>query len=682
MLKSLAENELDLKDQADGDAPAEPEEEGAGPWLDADTKAFLTSFGVHTLVILFLAAAPIVTHPEVLGVILQASASKDELAEFEVESIAYTEMPSETIGANSLDGQAMALSTAPIISEISELPSPPVTDFHLDANLTISSQIREATGLTHAKDAVRGMTGVAATGTDGAVDRITFEILQSIEERPTLVAWLFDASVSLSRRREEIRKRFDRIYEELGIVQDQRRKNPSRTQLEGERLLTSVISFGEKIQMMTERPTADLTEIRDAIDAIQVDLSGVEKVFSALYLAADKYKSYRVSRGEKGPERNVLVIVVTDERGDDTQGLEKTIELCRKFAIPIHVLGVPAPFGREFTYVKYVDPDPKFDQTPQWAQIDQGPETLFPERIQLGYEDNYFEEPIIDSGFGPYALSRACYETGGIYFTIHPNRKFQQHVSRGQTDAFASHLSYFFDPEKMDRYRPDYVPEAEYVKRAQESPLRQRLIQAARLSRVGELDRPQTQFIKRDEAAFTNQLTQAQQESARLEPRLAQLCEILIDAEKMRDKELSPRWLASFDLSLGTALAAKVRNESYNLMLAKAKRGMKTEDPKNNTWILRASDEISVGSKLEKEAELATKLLRGVVDKHAGTPWALLAQRELDRKLGWEWRDSYTDLSPPPRRGNAGNNNNNRPAPANDQARMLEKPPTRPIPKL
>ncbi|MEZ6076055.1 MAG: hypothetical protein R3C56_10395 [Pirellulaceae bacterium] len=99
-----------------------------------------------------------------------------------------------------------------------------------------------------------------------------------------------------------------------------------------------------------------------------------------------------------------MFIVVTDERGDDANGLDATIKECRKYAIPVYVIGVPAPFGRDIAYVKYVDPDPKFDQSPQWAEVDQGPESVLPERVRLGFRDDYANEPVIDSGFGPYAL--------------------------------------------------------------------------------------------------------------------------------------------------------------------------------------------------------------------------------------------------------------------------------------
>ena len=212
--------------------------------------------------------------------------------------------------------------------------------------------------------------------------------------------------------------------------------------------------------------------------------------------------------------------------------------------------------------------------------------------------------------------------------------------------------------------------------------MRVALIQASRLSRVGTLDKPKQVFVKRDEARFVGELTEAQQESARLAPELMNMCMILAEGEKLRSKETSPRWLASFDLSYGTALAAKVRAESYNAMLAKAKRGMNFQKPESNTWNLQATDSISVDSKLEKEAKLAQELLNGVIEKHKGTPWSLLAQRELDHKMGWEWNESFTDLAPPPRMNNAPANNT--PAAAQDeQARMLKPPaPKRPVTKI
>jgi hypothetical protein len=659
------------------------DEEGTG-WFDSDTQAFLISMGVHMAVVLALASFTVATQPEILKILIESATAQTQPDLDVVNDLAYSDSENETIGANSVGSVDMALSTASDVADVSELPTVPVEVTIPNGDFTVSLDVQQAIGVTEAPQAVKGMTGVGETGTDGAVDRITYELLQAIEQRPTLVVWLFDSSVSMARRREEIRDRFERIYKELGIVQEERKKRSSGIDY-NQRLLTSIVSFGKDIQFLTKLPTAELSEIREAIDKIEVDESGVEMVFHAVKTVADKFKQMRVSRGPEDPERNVVLITITDERGDDTTAADDAITVCKRYGIQSHVLGVPAPFGREFTYIKFVDPDPKYDQTPDWRQVDQGPETLVLERVQLGYQDNYFEEPVIDSGFGPYALSRMCYETGGIYFSIHPNRKVGKQVNEREVEAFASRMSYFFSPEVMEPYRPDYVPESEYLNRIKKSPLREALVRAAQLSRVGTLDKPKTVFIKRDEATFVRELTQAQQESARLAPELFNMCALLAEGEKYRSKETSPRWLASFDLSYGTALAARIRAESYNTMLAKAKRGLNFEKKESNTWNLHASDSLGGDSKLEKEAKLAKELLQGVVDKHPGTPWALLASRELSHLMGWDWKEAFTDLNPPKNNNRARPNPpNNAPAPAkNEEAMMLKPaPPKRPATKI
>ncbi len=687
-------NAAGIRDEQDNNRDNDEDEEGGvedeaedndveSVWLDADTKSFLVSMLVHVLVVVGLASYTVVSQPEILALFIESQPTVEEIQPLDIiNDIAYSETPSEEIGANSIGLTDMALSTAPVLADVSEIPTVDVELIVPDGNVHVSIDIKEAVGLTEAKNTVRGMTGVGVTGTEGAVDRITYELLQAIEQRPTLVVWLFDSSVSMVTRRKEIRDRFDRIYDQLGIVQEEKRKR-NGPGFGDESLVTSIVSFGNDVHFMTKKPTSNLKEIRSAIDEIEIDESGVEMVFHAVKTTADRYKTMRTTRGPNDPERNVILITITDERGDDIQMAEEAIAVCKKFGIQSHVLGVPAPFGREFTYIKFVDPDPKYDQTPDWRQVDQGPETLMPERVHLGYQDNYFEEPVIDSGFGPYALSRMCYETGGIYFSIHPNRQVGKRIDASQIETFASRMSYFFSPDIMDRYRPDYLPSAEYLSRIKKSPLRESLVQAAQIARVGTLDKPQQVFIKRDEARFTGELTMAQQESARLSPELVNLCTVLAEGEKFRGKETSPRWLASFDLSYGTSLAAKVRAESYNAMLAKAKRGMNFTKPESNTWNLKSTDQISVDSKLEKEAKLATELLRSVSEKHAGTPWALLAQRELDHKMGWEWAESFTDLDPPKKAPNTPPTPNV-PTPAQDEkARMLKPPPPkRPVTKI
>ncbi len=657
----------------------ESELEQEEDWFGDESAAFIGSLIIHLSLLVLLGLTPLLQNQDREAVVLVASRAPDEVEQpLVVDQVSYSEATQSEVGANSMADTAMAEASAEMFAEMAEIPSPVEIepDRHGDrfVNNLFSQPVAPLDKLKNQK----GKVGEGTQGAAGAVDRLTFEILQSLEERPTLVVWLFDQSGSLHRQRGEIRDRFDHIYEELGIVEHSGGK-AFRRHAADMPLATSIIGFGKDVQLYTEQPIDDLKEIKSIVDSIPMDTSGIERVFTAVELAADRFKSLRRNRGESGPQRNVILIVVTDERGDDTDRIEPAIEACRRWGMPVYVIGAPAPFGREQTLVKYVDPDPKYDQTPQWAQVDQGPESVYPELVRVGFSGDFQEEPVVDSGFGPYGLTRLCYETGGIFFTVHPNRNVNREVRRGEIEPFASDLRYFFDPVAMSRYRPEYVTRADYEKLVKQSPLRTALVTAA-MQVAPMMQRPQMRFVKRNEAGLVGDLTVAQRDAARLEPALAKLAATLEPGLAVRESETVPRWQAGYDVSMGRVLAQKVRTETYNAMLAKAKRGMMFEESKNNTWVLQPADEISVGSKWEREAALAKELLETVVDRHPGTPWALLAKKELQSPMGWRWREEFTDLAPQ-RPGTPGNNNPPRP-PRDDEKRMLDKAPKRPVPKL
>ena len=69
-----------------------------------------------------------------------------------------------------------------------------------------------------------------------------------------------------------------------------------------------------------------------------------------------------------------------------------------------------------------------------------------------------------------------------------------------------------------------------------------------------------------------------------------------------------------------------------------------------------------------------------MIADHPGTPWAYLAERELEQSLGWQWIESFTEIEPAAAAA-AGNNN---PRPRRDEQKQMLPPPKpqRPIPKL
>lgn len=606
----------------------------------------------------------------------------EPLVEEEIEEVPeefhFSNQVPDQIGAHSENGESMAASQAMVLDVLSEIAKPSDLPDREVGEIELNDTIQVSTGLTVDSLPVKGHAGTGVAGAEGAIDRLTHEILMSLEERKTLVVWLFDQSGSLNRQRAEILDRFDRIYEELNLIEDSGNQAFENDDESEPALLSSIVAFGSNVTLLTKQPTEDVSELKNAIGSIQTDESGVENVFKAVYMAAQEYQGLRkVSRRTKEPERNVMIVVVSDEAGDDQNGLDPTVNFCRKLEIPVYVVGVPAPFGRAETLVKWVDPDPQYDQTPQWGRVSQGPESLAPERIKLSFSGEPEDAAPIDSGFGPFALTRLCVETGGVYFTVHPNRNTRRNVSQRETEAFSAYIKRFFDPQTMRRYRPDYVSAEEYWRGVSSNKVRSSLLQAAQRSWVAQLEPPQLRFEKLDEARFVNEVTQAQRAAALLEPKVNELYTILKIGEPDRIRETSPRWQAGFDLAMGRVLAVKARTEAYNTMLAQAKQGLRFEKEKSNTWTLVPSDEINGGSRVKRTADEAREYLERVITDHAGTPWALLAQRELDMELGWTWEEDYTAPPPPPMPRRVVNNPPPPPNPAtpsDERARTIQRP--------
>lgn len=651
--------------------------------MDGGVPFWIVSLAFHLVVIVLLAR--IVMPPEDPNTVsLTIDETIEQIEEEDIPpEIEFDDLITDDIGADGDDGFESATAQAPTIDIAVEDPIDLELNEHDMGELVTDNDFMEATADNLSTIAVKGNVGNSVKAASGAVDRMTQEILLSMEERDTVVVWLFDQSASLMEQRAEIIERFDRIYKDLGMIQASghsafENRTPLRTQ---------VYSFGVKVNKLIDEPTDSLSTIKAAIRKVERDSSGIENVMMAVGKAAKDHQRYReVDRTTGEPKANVLIVVVSDEAGDDVAELDRTIQICNKLQIPVNVIGVPAPFGRPETKVKWVDPDPNFDQTPQWAVVSQGPETIYPERLQLDFTGTFDDLDMIDSGFGPFHLTRLSYETGGIYFAVHPNRNTKRRVRMFETRKYTAHLQYFFDPKDMRRYRPDYVSVNTYNQRINESESRSALVRAAQFTTTGQLESPVLRFEKFNEAQFVRTVNRAQQSAAIIAPAVNRLYEMLRAGEEDRPNEISPRWQAGYDLAMGRAIAAKVRSESYNAMLALIKTKLKFDRPKdpntpqNNTWILEPADIIETGSQDAKLLRKAQTYLNRVVDEHEGTPWAMLAKRELQTPIGWKWSQTYT-APPQPRQRNNNNNNNNVPRVPQPRENVMPKA-LRPPPKL
>ncbi|QDT74984.1 vWA domain-containing protein [Lacipirellula limnantheis] len=641
----------------------------AAPLIDGESAAWVMSLVVHLAALAALAAASFAIPATQATYELALESLETIEPERLTEEFVSSDAASSEIGAMGVGGQDGALAAAPdfneqsLIADHAEL----LADTADRVAVQLETEVLQGPEFSTSMP-VQGAGSVGSTGAEGAIDRLTHEILTSLEQRPTMVVWLFDQSGSLKEERAKVIKRFHRIYEELGVIDAA--DNPAFRLLQDKPLLTAVVGFGSQPTMLTPEPTDRIEEIEAAVASIGDDKSGRENVFQAVGMVAEKFRAYRSAKNGK---RHVMIVVFTDEAGDDIPLVDDTVRTCRKYAMPVYVVGRPAPFGRQTAYVKYIDPDPRFDQRPQWVPVSLGPESLMPELLKLRFAQQGEEEELLDSGFGPFALTRLCYETGGLYFASHPNRAVGRRISGDETNNLSAHISMFFEPDAMRRYQPDYMPVQEYARLLQSNRARQALVQAAEMSWTSPMENVQLRFPKRDEAELAQLLSLAQRSAAILQPKIDAICQVLLTGEPDREKLEEPRWRAGYDLAIGRALAVKTRTDGYNVMLAEAKQGKPFKDEKNNTWVMRSTDSYA-NTTLEKLGAKAKSYLKRVVEEHPDTPWAALAKRELATPLGWEWAEARTNL-PPIDRGND-------PRPPRPEPKPPQGPPRRDPPPL
>lgn len=543
--------------------------------------------------------------------------------------------------------------TEEVIVEQQQDSSISVNDIDVPSNLTVEPM--EEVGSEFSSDLVgQTLSGVSSnlgsgfssqSSSGGALDRLTVEIIKSGESKNTNVIWLLDASVSLSHQRQLIADRFQKILQELEFA------NTSYEIKHG------IYSFGKSFTKITKQLTDDSSTLKSAVESIVLDESGIENTFSAIG---------EVCKSEYVFGSRLLVIVFTDEVGDDVQYLDAVSNIARAKASMVYVVGNPAPFGKSTAQFKFVEFDPKYDQTEKWVEINQGPESLHD--MVLDIHSLPMDKETLDSGFGPFALSKLCLDTGGLYFSVHPNRGNTK-VDKKQISPLSSYISRFFDHEIMTKYKPDYRSYGIQNKEAQSHASKKALVQASSipLNIAGE----QTlRFKAFDEGSFVNELNMAQRFSAKLEPKINQIYTTLLSGESSY-ATLEDRWKVSYALAMGRILSTKCRIESYNLVLAEAKTGLKKKDPKSNIWMLMPSKDFDLNNSLLRKCyEGSQKYLKFVVDNYPDTPWALIANEELNTPISYKW---YEDYEAPPKPSDGGGGNNN---PQDDKARpkLIPKP--------
>ncbi len=484
-------------------------------------------------------------------------------------------------------------------------------------------------------------------GVEGAIDRLALEILQRLEQGRLLVIWAFDASQSLQSERGRLADHIDQVYQNTLS-----RQEAIDAGANDGNLATMVVAFGSGGRTMLSQPTTEPDEVTRAIRSVPPDTTGTETTFQTTIDVAKAWGRTQID----GKRFEPMLVIITDEVGDDEAKLERAIQAARRVEMPVYVLGSSSLFGRVEGYMSYRDP--RSGRFYSRLPVRQGPESVALEQIRLPFWGRGPQYNELDSGFGPYGLSRLAASTGGIYF-----------VTRMGDNRPT------FDPAAMLEYRPDWFSASAYQTAVSRSPIRSSVLNAARITQQNLPRQPSLNFPAASSDQFKEAMENNQVLAARVLYTVEEALVPILRAQDFRDRETSKRWQAHYDLIKARLLAMKVRCYVYD----KACAQMKTEplpfqNEGSNAWRLVADQTNYYSPSAESAAQEATELLEGIVTEHGGTPWALLAQRELRNPFGFRWVEHRVPPPAPRRQSGGGNPPNNR--------RQANRPDPPPPPKL
>jgi hypothetical protein len=488
---------------------------------------------------------------------------------------------------------------------------------------------------------IKGDVGRVVDGYGPALSQLTQELIRLMREQKLMVVWLFDESESMRDDQKEIRDKFHKVYEELGLAA----KSDSKLRATDEILLTSIMSFGDNVTEHTKAPTSKVADVREAMDKIEIEESGKENMCKAVSSALAKYGPYAQKQ-----QRRLAVVIVSDESGDDGELIEDSIERCKKVKAPVYILGRYSVFG--YPYARMTWTDPKYKLT-WWLTINRGPETPFPELLQT---DGLHQRWDYDSaGFGPYEQVRLARETGGIFFIL-PGTEDNISGTRSIEDRR-------FDLLDMKEYLPDLSARLPYAKERDSSKFRKiqwDVINVLNPHKDKELEIQEIHYSA-DPETFDQQGARAFQQAVRSLQLFNEALRLLDTVKPLRAKEQSQRWRANYDLIHAQCKAYRVRLFQLLLALDQHKKNRPvpkiTNGVQNNMWnvvrqkIMLPPDPVQVKQtkvdldELNQQMEEATQEFQAIVENHPRTPWARRAQYEMNIGFGVMFVDGYWDFS-------------------------------------
>jgi len=585
----------------------------------------LVSMVVHLILAILLALWSIVVGSGTQDVDVTAAweTSVDLLEELDVPTVVVAPA-GDDLGIDASDLPAEPVEEAGFIEFDEMFASLDLSDFNATSfelrQPAVEDLLRHA-GIAEAKgrsvvDEARGALR-QSTSPEEVVSGLGGDIARRLARGNVLVVWVFDASLSMAEDRRLASQQMKRVFRELD----------DRTRECNYRHHESIIRFGNGFERLVP-PTRHWENVVKAAGSIVDDVSGIERLFATLQVAIPHYR--------KEWEGQLLFVVWTDESGDDVDGLESVIELCKQHKAEVSVVGPTAVLGRRRGYQF-------FRWSPQYfwhLPVDRGPDSGIPQALQHPFWFTSYATNSHPSGFGPYALVRLSQATGGS-FTLY--------------DRLADRSQYRL--EDLAAYQPDDRDAATLHHEAFASPFRRAIVKAAEATQASGLRGPPRTEIDckywLSPAEFRARLERMLREDlayVRIAKSEAQRAyDLLRDGgvEHSLRYETSPRWQANYLLARGRAAILLVRHREYELFVEQVFAN-KVLDPNTNKATLTSSHRRRSGAWGEQLLDEARKWLGRCVEEHPGTPWAALARAELNTPVGVTILQRRTILIPGP----------------------------------
>ena len=457
-----------------------------------------------------------------------------------------------------------------------------------------------------------------------AVDVFAVSSINAIAEGRTLVVLMIDRSRSvIYGDLPRLIDLMDRYFEQIG------KELPARLRGRGQ---WQVVSFGDRPRFVG-KPSSNLSYVKQALGGVKVDPSGRENLGAAVEAV--------LKRHGNGAYKHILIGAMTDEAGDDVQDpvtLARVIKRMRKNNARFYAFGYESVFGarRKRVHLK-LDPeriravDRKairgFEGETIHGWANGGPDSPRPE---LWWGSNWRRWHhwgatlnSLPSGFGMYTLNRMALYTGGTYFMLE--------------------MESDYDQDKLyAKYKPDICSTFEYDKRMSENPLRHAL--AATWEQIGTFYLDHDLRSEKEVSRMLREAVKGRNYCIRRAGEIHHLAQTSVG-----DRHNRSRWLAHAELTRAELLRLRFMLGQYHQTLKKARANYGGELRRREKRIIihrgRAPQDYHGPAQAKREHDLALQHIELTIERHRGTPWAVLGQR-MKRGLH-PWKASLKDTPEP-----------------------------------